>query len=110
MSNYSAAQFKLAHAIQTRIESLQNKLDSLQQKLASVLGSGATSGRTGSIKISAAGRARIAAAQRLRWAKFKGNGGKASTGRTMSASARAKIARAAKARWAKAKAAGRNRL
>jgi hypothetical protein len=110
MSYYSAAQLKTAHAIQIRIESLQNKLDSLQRKLAGVLGSAQTPGRSGTNKISAAGRARIAAAQRLRWAKFKVKGGKTKTGRTMSPAARAKIARAAKARWAKAKAAGKNRL
>jgi hypothetical protein len=56
-------------------------------------------------KISAKGRARIAAAQRARWARVKGQqkiipiakSGK----RTMSASARRKIAAAQRARWAK---------
>jgi hypothetical protein len=59
-------------------------------------------------KISAKGRARIAAAQRARWAKVKGQQkvvliakpGK----RTMLASARRKIAAAQRARWAKVKA------
>jgi len=51
--------------------------------------------------MSAAGRARIAAAQRARWAKVKGMPKK----RTMSASARRKIAAAQRARWAKVKAA-----
>lgn len=66
--------------------------------------------RTGSRTISAAGRARIAAAQRARWAKVKGKGGQGpraatATGkRTMSASARRKIAAAQRARWAKVKA------
>jgi hypothetical protein len=56
-------------------------------------------------KMSARGRARIAAAQRARWAKVKGQKvvpikpGK----RTMSASARRKIAAAQRARWAKVK-------
>jgi hypothetical protein len=60
-------------------------------------------------KISAKGRARIAAAQRARWAKVKGQkvvsiakSSKAGK-RTMSASARRKIAAAQRARWAKFK-------
>ena len=48
--------------------------------------------------ISAAGRKRIAAAQRARWAKVRG---KAAPKRTMSASSRRKIAAAQRARWAK---------
>jgi hypothetical protein len=60
-------------------------------------------------KISPAGRARIAAAQRARWAKVR-NGrpsAKAVTmlkKRTMSATARKKIAAAQRARWAKVRA------
>ena len=54
-------------------------------------------------KLSAKGRASIAAAQRARWAKVKGNKVTADTPvkRTMSASARRKIAAAQVARWAK---------
>ena len=51
--------------------------------------------------ISAAGRKRIAAAQRARWAKQKQT---QKPKRTMSASARRKIAAAQKARWAKLRA------
>lgn len=63
-------------------------------------------------KMSAAGIARIRAAQKARWAKI--NGAKveglsapkpAPKKRTMSAAAKAKISAAAKARWAKIKAA-----
>jgi hypothetical protein len=53
-------------------------------------------------KISAKGRARIAAAQRARWALVKGNS-EAPKKRTMSPSARRKIAAAQRARWAKVK-------
>ena len=62
--------------------------------------------------MSAAGRARLIAAQKARWAKVRA--AKAATGqpaapkkakRTMSAAARARIAAAQKARWAKVKAA-----
>jgi hypothetical protein len=53
-------------------------------------------------KISAKGRARIAAAQKARWAKVKGIA-EAPEKRTMSAAARRKIAAAQRARWAKVK-------
>jgi hypothetical protein len=62
-------------------------------------------------KISAAGRARIAAAQRVRWAKVRGNGAQKRNvvsmpkKKTMSAAARRKIAAAQRERWAKVKAA-----
>jgi hypothetical protein len=56
--------------------------------------------------MSAKGRARIAAAQRARWAKVKGKQVTATPAkRTMSASARRKIAAAQRARWAKVRAA-----
>jgi 16S rRNA G1207 methylase RsmC len=53
--------------------------------------------------ISAAGRKRIAAAQRARWAKIKGQrvSTSARKGRTMSPAARKRIVAAQKARWAK---------
>jgi hypothetical protein len=50
-------------------------------------------------KISAKGRASIAAAQRARWAKVRGRA--ATPKQTMSASSRRKIAAAQRARWAK---------
>jgi hypothetical protein len=53
-------------------------------------------------KMSAKGRASIAAAQRARWAKAKGLA-EASKKQTMSASVRRKIAAAQRARWAKVK-------
>ncbi|MBZ5689787.1 MAG: hypothetical protein LAP86_32735 [Acidobacteriia bacterium] len=62
---------------------------------------------TGARKLSASARARIAAAQRARWAKVREKAkvvpirGK----RTLSAAARRKIAAAQRARWAKVKAA-----
>jgi hypothetical protein len=60
--------------------------------------------------MSAEGRARIAAAQRVRWAKVKAKNDKGNVvtipqKRTMSAAARRKIAAAQRARWAKVKAA-----
>jgi hypothetical protein len=62
-------------------------------------------------KISAAGRARIAAAQRARWARVRTKSGQKQNvvsmpqRKTMSAAARRKIAAAQRARWAKVKAA-----
>ena len=60
-------------------------------------------------KISAAGRARIAAAQKARWAKVRRNGAQMQNvvrmpkRKTMSAAARGKIAAAQRARWARVK-------
>ena len=70
---------------------------------------GAAYGRTNTVrrKMSAAGRARIVEAQRLRWAKVKNSGQTKSAApkkRTMSAAARKKIAAAQRARWAKVRA------
>jgi hypothetical protein len=58
-------------------------------------------------KMSPGGRARIAAAQRARWAKVKGQSVAPvkTVKRVMSASARRKIAAAQRARWAKVRAA-----
>ncbi len=68
--------------------------------------------RTGTRRnISAAGRARIAAAQRARWAKVRGTGKRKQNvvampkKKPMSAASRRKIAAAQRARWAKLKAA-----
>jgi hypothetical protein len=69
-------------------------------------------GKTGHGRhLSAAGRARIVAAQRARWAKVRGNAGQKQNvvsmpkKRTMSAAARKRIAAAQRARWAKFRAA-----
>lgn len=66
--------------------------------------------QNGAGKVSAAGRARIAAAQRARWAKLKAKSAKPNVvampkKRTLSAAARRKIAAAQRARWARARAA-----
>src|SRR3984893_16073054 len=61
-----------------------------------------TSGIKPRRKMSAKGRASIAAAQRARWAKVKGHQTASKSGkRAMSASARRNIAAAQRARWAK---------
>lgn len=111
LTNLSVYQLKRAVAVRERIEELE-------RELAEILGeshSGAvTNGQGGRRKMSAAARAKIAAAQRARWARQKGSSGAAAPKtkgrRKMNAAARAKIAAAARARWAKVKAAGKSTL
>jgi hypothetical protein len=103
LSNLSVKQLK-------RAVILRGRIDVLQAELAGILGDpgpGSGNGHTGRRTMSASARAKIAAAQRRRWAKQR----KAGKGRhTMSAAGRAAISRALKARWAKAKAANRKTL
>jgi len=108
MINLSASQLRRAADIKDKIEALQSGLTRLF---------GNTSGAAVALgkrrRMSAAARARIAAAQLARWAKQRGTKAPkaaAKGGRRMSAAARKRISQAAKARWAKAKAAGRKRL
>jgi hypothetical protein len=79
---------------------LASQLEDLNRALSALNGTGnKRTGRT----VSAAGRARIAAAQRARWAKVKGRKVVSISAhrRKMSAAARRRIAAAQKARWAK---------
>ncbi len=94
------------------VEQLKNIEKRLTQELRVVTGALAAFGARSGVqarrrKLSAAGRARIAAAQRARWAKVRG--GKQNVvampkRRTMSAAARKKIAAAQRARWARVRA------
>src|SRR3569833_2922763 len=95
MSSVSAEQLRRAAAIKDQIEALENELGKI---LGGAEESGSASG-CGKRVMSASARARIAAAQKARWAKVKGKGG-SKTRRKMSPAARAKLAAAAKARWA----------
>jgi|SRR5258705_6290783 len=79
---------------------LASQLESLNNAITALNGTGNKgSGR----RMSAAGRARIAAAQRARWAKLKGKKVVSITARkrTMSPANRKKVAAAQRARWAK---------
>jgi len=94
---------------------LKEKIEAMTKELASILGvstpASAKAPKKG--KMSAAGRARVAAAQKARWAKIKAAKPVAKAPvkkRTMSAAAKAKISAAAKARWAKIKSAGNKSL
>jgi len=109
MLNLSSKQLRKA-------ANLKDKIESLHKELRRIVGvpTHAENAVAPKRKMSAAGRAKIAAAQKARWAKVTGR--KSTTKpvkkarRKMSATGRAKIAAAAKARWAKAKAQGKNSL
>lgn len=105
-----------------RAADLKEKIEALTKELNSLLGTATVAATKAPKKsnISAAGRAKIAAAAKARWAKLK-TGKPAATAKPaakapvkkkggISAAGRAKIAAAAKARWAKVKAAGKTSL
>ena len=107
LSNISVEQLKRAVAVREQIEKLERELNQILGESHAASGNG----HGGRRKMSASARAKIAAAQRARWAKQKGTAVAGKKGRRkMSAAARAKIAAAARARWAKAKAANRRTL
>jgi hypothetical protein len=101
---------------------LKEKIEALNKELASILGAStpAPAKAPKKSKMSAAGRAKVAAAQKARWAKIKAAKPAVKSTKpvatapakkkTMSAAAKAKISAAAKARWAKIKAAGKKLL
>jgi hypothetical protein len=95
-----------------RRDALLRAAAKLEMKIARLSGAAAGPGRPAGRRlrkkggISAAGRARIAAAQRRRWAKArKGKAGRpGKKTRKLSAAGRARIVAAVKARWAKVRA------
>lgn len=101
-----------------RIIAIKEKIEALQSEINSIVGNSSPApvhhagGKKGGI--SAAGRARIGAAAKARWARIHAAKGEVESApkkrRKFSAAVRAKIAAAAKARWAKAKAAGKSHL
>ena len=100
---------KIAGVVQT-LKKEHERLTRELKGISAALSAFGASYNGGTHKISAAGRARIAAAQRVRWAKARSNGSKASVvsrpkKRSLSVAARKKIAAAQRARWAKVKAA-----
>jgi len=98
-----------------RAADVKEKIDSLGRELVRLMGGAlrtannatAPRGRT----MSAATRARIAAAARKRWANTKkGSKSGHAPKRQMSAAARARLSAIARARWKKVRAQGRNAL
>jgi hypothetical protein len=109
LANISVQQLRRALAIREEIEKLQAELVQLSGAPAPAA-TGTVLKRRGAI--SAAGRAKVAAAQRARWAKIKAlKAGQAAVVAVkakrgvMSAAGRARIIAAQKARWAKFRAA-----
>jgi len=111
LENISVSQLRKLVVIKEKIERLQAKLDAVTGN-----SDGIASAKPKRRGMSAAGKARIAAAQRRRWAKLRAGGkteAPAKQGRLrrkVSAATRARLAASAKARWAKAKAAGKSAL
>jgi hypothetical protein len=91
----------IVQALKKERERLTNQIEGISAALSAFSAAyGKQNGVRG--KMSAAGRARIAEAQRRRWAKLKAKNVVATPKkRTMSAAARRKIAAAQRARWAK---------
>ena len=105
-----------------RAADLKEKIAALESELRQLLGSTVQTAAAIAPKkkftMSAAAKAKISAAAKLRWAKVKGAKPAAKSKASpapkkksgMSAAGRAKISAAAKARWAKAKSAGKKSL
>lgn len=115
ISKISVSQLKRAVEIREQVERLEDELTGIFD--GSLTGS--SNGKGGRRKMSSAARAKIASAQRLRWAKYR-KGASASAKspaktknkgrRKLSPATRAKIAAAARIRWARAKASNRRTL
>ena len=133
MRTTSLQQFiRLRRDLTAERETLQSRLQAINEALGEIplpssapmegaigqsTSGGGTRDRRGKRTMSPEARARIAAAQRARWAKQKGLNAQspkaASNGkpkRRLSAAGRKAIAAAAQRRWAAAKAAGKKRL
>jgi hypothetical protein len=110
---YNAMNISLSSQQLRRAADLKERIEALQSELSALLGGTPEPTPLRRRYMSAAGRARIAAAQRARWAQFHANGhGQAARKprRTMSPAAKARLAAVARARWKKAKASGKNAL
>jgi hypothetical protein len=105
-------QLRKAANIQEKIQSLQKELNQLLGASAAIT-EAAPKPKRGKWKMGAAGRARIAAAAKARWAKIKAAKGATKSAQNpkihRSAAWRAAVSAAAKARWKKAKAAGKSK-
>jgi len=110
LQNLTVAKLRQVVAIKEQIERLKGQLESVAE------------GHSSNVSVtpkrrvmSAAAKARIAAGQRLRWAKFRRRAAspvphKKARRRKVSAATRARLAEIAKARWAKVKASGKSAL
>jgi hypothetical protein len=96
---------------------IQERILLLKEQLTDLLGAPADTGSPPPTKkrtMSAAGRARIAAATKARWAKFRATRqqatGSKKVKRKMSPGAKAKLSKIAKARWKRARKQGKSTL
>ncbi len=98
---------QIGGVVQQLQKECQRMVKGLQQIDAALAALNVVSGNRGRTRtLSASARARIAAAQRARWARVKGqaqNAVKTPKKRTLSTAARKKIAAAQRARWARMK-------
>src|SRR4051812_1971871 len=107
----SLEQLKRAVQIREQIESMTHELDQILGSSPLIYANTRSTngnGLQGKRNLSSSARARIAAAQRLRWAKYnaaKGPKVVSTQKNRLSAAGRAKVAAAVKARWAKFRAA-----
>lgn len=108
IANLSVQQLRQAANLKEKIQGLEKELSQLLGSTAKPVAASPAPKKKG---MSAAGRAKISAAAKARWAKIKGAKPAATVVPPakkkfkMSAAAKAKISAAAKARWAKVKAA-----
>jgi hypothetical protein len=119
IQSLTATQLRQAADIKEKIASLEKQLDQIlgsTTALAVVKPAPIAKKKGG---MSAAGRAKVAAAQKARWAKIKAAKPTPkvvaakpvkTVRRNMSAAAKAKLSALAKARWAKVKATGKKKL
>ncbi|MGA2749709.1 MAG: hypothetical protein ABSG59_13125 [Verrucomicrobiota bacterium] len=109
LQNLSVGQLRKVVAIKERIERLEAKMEAVTGDSTAAPAPGRKRRR-----MSPAARARIAAAQRARWAKARGGSvtapAKRPRKRRVSAATRAKLAAVAKARWARVRATGKSTL
>jgi hypothetical protein len=110
LTSLTPQELRRAADLQERIGSLQKQLSQLLGAPAQPVSGAAPKKRT----MSAAGRARIAAAARARWAKYRGAKRQAKPAykpkRKISAAGRARLAALARERWKKVKAQGKKSL
>jgi hypothetical protein len=116
LHSLSVAQLHQVVAIKEKIEALQSELDAIVGGTAPSVEAPAPASTNGrrTRHMSASARARIAAAQKRRWAKVRAAKGEEAAPvkkkRRISAATRARLAAMVKARWAKAKASGKSKL
>src|SRR5208283_523359 len=112
LAELTTTQLQRIIAIREEIEALQSQLNSLAGD--SEIPAPKARKIRKKRRLSAAGRARIAAAAKARWATFRGepeaDSKPARKRRKVSAEVRAKLAASARARWKKAKASGKHSL